>query len=63
MTGSSDIDIMVRLDRSMTITFFDLADIVHELEKLANRKVDLVEEGQIKDFAVKNAVKDMIKIY
>ena len=54
---------MVRFDRQLPLTFFDLSDIMEELEKITHRKIDLVEEGQIKSFATKSAEKDMIKIY
>lgn len=63
INGSSDIDIMVRLDRSMKINLFDIVDIAYELEQIAGRKIDLVEEGSLKPFAVKTAEADMIKIY
>lgn len=63
ITGSSDIDIMVRLDKSMRITLFDLAEIVYDLEQIAGRKVDLVEEGSLKSFAVASAERDKIMIY
>ena len=63
MNYKSDIDIMVQFDRQLPLTFFDLSDIMEELEKITNRKIDLVEEGQIKSFAIKSAEKDMIKIY
>jgi predicted nucleotidyltransferase len=63
MNYKSDIDIMVRFDRQLPLTFFDLSDIMEELEKITHRKIDLVEEGQIKSFAIKSAEKDMIKIY
>ena len=42
---------------------FDLLDIAHILENKTNRKVDLVEKGYLKDFAMKTASNDLIKIY
>ena len=63
MHTNSDIDIMVRLDPSVKITFFDLGDIAAQLEKITNRKIDLVEEGMLSPFALKTAQQDLISIY
>ena len=63
MNAESDIDLMVRFDKSMSITLFDLAEITEELGKIANRKIDLVEEGMLSSFALKTATKDLIEIY
>ena len=63
MNADSDIDLMVRFDKSMSITLFDLAEITEELGKIANRKIDLVEEGMLSSFALKTATKDLIEIY
>ena len=59
----SDIDIMIRFNKDIPITLFDLADVAHSLEKVTKRKVDIVEEGNLRPFALKTAQKDMIKIY
>lgn len=63
MHSESDIDLMVRFDKSMPITFFDLAGISDDLGKIANRKIDLVEEGMLSSFALKTATKDLLEIY
>jgi predicted nucleotidyltransferase len=63
MHSKSDVDVMIRFDRSMRITMFDYAEVVDKLEKITKRKVDLVEEGQLSPFALKTAKKDMLKIY
>ncbi len=63
MNHDSDIDVMVRFDKSLPITFFDLAEITEELGKIANRKIDLVEEGMLSPFALKTATKDLLEIY
>ena len=63
MNADSDIDLMVRFDKSMSITLFDLAEITEELGKIANRKIDLVEEGMLSSYALKTATKDLIEIY
>ncbi len=63
MNFKSDIDVMVRFNDKMKITLFDIADIAHKLELLTKRKIDLVEEGCLKPFALKTAQNDLIKIY
>jgi len=37
--------------------------IINDLRKLTGKKVDLVEEGQLKPFAVRSAELDKILIY
>jgi predicted nucleotidyltransferase len=44
-------------------SMFDLIDIAFILESKTNIKIDLVEKGSIKNFAYKNAKKEMRKIY
>ncbi len=60
---NSDIDIMVEMNTARQYSLFDLQDIAFILENAINRKVDLVEKGYLKDFALKTAAKDLIKIY
>ena len=62
-TQQSDIDILVRFDNKTQITLFKYADIVNSLQKLLHKNVDLVEEGQLKDFAKDSAEQDKILIY
>lgn len=59
----SDIDIMVEMKDTKKYSMFDLLDISFILENKINRKVDLVEKGFLKDFAMKTASNDLIKIY
>lgn len=59
----SDVDIMVTYSDKASGTLLDYADIIFYLEKLINKKVDLVEEGYIKPFALDNVEKDKILIY
>jgi predicted nucleotidyltransferase/DNA-binding XRE family transcriptional regulator len=61
--SASDIDIMVEMNDSKKYSMFDLLDIAHILENKTNRKIDLVEAGYLKDFAINSAAKDLIKIY
>ena len=60
---TSDIDIMVQFNEKMKVTLFDFAEISHDLELLTKRKIDLVEENNLKPFAQKTAHNDLIKIY
>ncbi len=62
-TLNSDIDILVRFDSNANITLFKYAGIVSSLRKLLHKDVDLVEEGQLKDFAQNSAEQDKILIY
>jgi predicted nucleotidyltransferase len=59
----SDVDIMVTYSDKASGTLLDYADIIFYLEKLINKKVDLVEEGYVKPFALDNIEKDKILIY
>lgn len=59
----SDIDILVSFDENAKISLFKYADIICQLEKLLNQKVDLVEEGALLPFAQETANKDKILIY
>ena len=59
----SDIDIMVEMNDTKKYSMFDLLDIAFILENKINRKVDLVEKGYLKDFAMKTASNDLVKIY
>jgi len=60
---NSDIDIMVELNNAKKYSMFDLLDIAFIIENRINRKVDLVEKGYLKDFVLKTATNDLIKIY
>lgn len=60
---NSDVDIMVEMNDARKYSMFDLLDIAFIIENKINRKVDLVEKGYLKDFAMKTASSDLIKIY
>lgn len=60
---NSDVDIMVEMNNAKKYSMFDLLDIAFIIENKINRKVDLVEKGYLKDFAMKTASGDLIKIY
>jgi len=55
----SDIDILIDYDQPIGIEFIDLAD---ELEKILNRKVDLVSRNGVKPKYFKEIQKDLIYV-
>ena len=61
-TPLSDVDIIVLLDRSKPVglKFFGMWN---DLEKLLDRSVDLVEEGELLPFAAESANRDKRLIY
>ena len=59
----SDIDILVRFDNSTQITLFKYAMLANSIQKLLHKNIDLVEEGQIKEFAKNTVEQDKILIY
>jgi predicted nucleotidyltransferase len=59
----SDIDILVNFSNDTKITLFKYVHIINDLEALTRRKVDLVEEGQLKTLAKESANQDKILIY
>ncbi len=59
----SDVDIMIELNSKKKYSMFDILDISFLLENKISRKVDIVEKGCLKDFALETASKDLIKIY
>ena len=59
----SDIDILVNFLPDSKVTLFKYAHIVNDLQKLTGKKIDLVENGQLKKFAEKSANYDKILIY
>lgn len=62
-TYKSDIDLMVELKQDKKYSMFDLLDLEHLLGEPIKRKVDIVEKGYLKDFSLKTAEHDFIKIY
>jgi predicted nucleotidyltransferase len=61
--SNSDLDLMVELKENEKYSMFDLLDIAHAIEIKINRKVDLVEKGQLKDFALESAIQNLQQIY
>ena len=62
-TRKSDIDIMVRFDKDARISLFDYVGIKNDLEDLFRKKIDLVEEGQLRPWAQESAEQDKILVY
>ncbi len=59
----SDLDILVNFSPETKITLFKYVHIINDLQALTGKKVDLVENGQLKPFAVSSAENDKILIY
>lgn len=60
---NSDIDLLVNYDGSKKISFFDVIRFKIGLEKLLNKKVELVEEDLMYEGFRKNVAEEKIKIY
>ena len=60
---ASDIDILVNFTPEVQITLFKYIRIVNDLQRLTGKKIDLVEDGQLKPFAYQNAESEKILIY
>ena len=60
---ASYIDILIEPLEENKFSLFDMADIQYELEKMLNRKIDLVMKGTIKSFAVDSVYNDLKLIY
>lgn len=59
----SDLDLMIEMTEGHNYSMFDLMDISHSIEQQIHKKVDMVEKGALKDFALASAEMDLIKIY
>jgi len=62
-TRRSDVDVLVRFTPNCKMDLFKHAGMMVDLQELLKRKVDLVEEGQLCDFAVDSVERDKILIY
>ena len=60
---TSDIDILINFSPGSKVTLFKYVHIINDLQALTGKKVDLVEEGQLKPFARNGAENDKILIY
>jgi predicted nucleotidyltransferase len=63
-TPESDVDILVKFDRTSThIGLFTFGRMHRELEEKLGRKVDLVEEGTLRPAVQRTANRDIKVIY
>ena len=59
----SDVDILVKFDRTLPIGLFAYVRMNRELEERLDRKIDLVEEGTLRPAAHITANRDLKVIY
>ena len=59
----SDVDILVKFDRTLPISLFAYVRMHRELEEKLGRKVDLVEEGTLRPAAQLTANRDLKVVY
>ena len=62
-TPDSDIDICIDVPTDVTFSLFDLAEIQHQLQIIANKKVDVVMLGGLRPAMKARIEKEMILIY
>ena len=62
-TEDSDVDLVVKFDRSLPIGLFAYIRMHRELEEKLGRKVDLIEEETLRPAAQKTANRDLKVIY
>jgi predicted nucleotidyltransferase len=59
---NSDVDVMIEMKNDKRYTLYDVFDIQYRLEKLLNRKVDIVEKGFLKQAARADVERNLITI-
>ena len=62
-TNESDVDILVQYDRSQRIGLLKISGMHIDLENLLEHKVDIVEEGTLRPWAIESINKDKCLIY
>ena len=62
-TADSDIDILVDYDKTSKLSLLKICGIMNDLEDILGKKVDMVENGRLKEFALSSANRDKILIY
>lgn len=62
-SSNSDIDILVDYDKSSRLSLLRICGMITDLEDILGIRVDLIENGKLKDFAVQSANNDKILIY
>jgi predicted nucleotidyltransferase len=61
--SESDLDILFNFSPDSKVTLMKYVHIINDLRKLTGKRIDLVEEGQLKPFAVSSVEMDKILIY
>jgi len=61
--AKSDIDILVIFLPGEKVTLFKYIHIVNDLQALTGKRIDLVEDGQLKKFAEVSVEKEKVLIY
>lgn len=62
-TPESDVDILITLDENAHVGLFKLSGMYLDLQDLLNKKVDLVVEKGLMDFARESVERDKLLIY
>ncbi len=61
--ADSDVDILVQYERAESISLLTISRIQCALQKILDKRVDLVEEDCLLPFATESALNDRILIY
>lgn len=61
--ATSDIDILVNFIPNEKVTLFKYIHIVNDLQALTGKKIDLVENGQLKKFVEQSVENEKVLIY
>jgi uncharacterized protein len=62
-SNKSDIDIIVTFIPESNITLFKYIHMVNDLKTLTGKRIDMIEDGQLKHFAESSAHDDKVLIY
>ena len=62
-TSDSDVDILITLDKTAHVGLFKLSGMYLDLQDLLNKKVDLVVDSGLMDFARESVERDKKLIY
>ena len=62
-TRKSDVDILVRFDKDADISLLDYVKLMNKLKDFLHKKVDLVEEGQLRTWAQESVDNEKILVY
>lgn len=62
-TADSDIDILVDYDNNAQLSLLTICGMITDLEDILGKRVDLIENNRLKDFARQSADNDKILIY